>query len=69
MTKLTKFDPQNRKKDMTHDELRQYKVARNKPIPRERSGGNRQRFMNVVVEDDDNNDEEVNDYEFHTQTN
>ena len=76
MTKLKKFDPQNRKKDMTHDELREYRVARNKPVQKERSGGNRQRFMSMVSEEDtdlDDNDDvypyDITDNEFRTQTN
>jgi hypothetical protein len=75
MTKLKKFDPQNRKKDMSHEEMREYKVVRNKPIQKERSGGNRQRFMSMVSEEDtdlDDNDDVYpydTDNEFHTQNN
>lgn len=63
MTKLKKFDPQNRKKDMNHEELREFRV-RNKPIPKERSGANRQRFMNMVIDDEDESSDD-----FYTQTN
>ncbi len=59
MTKLKKFDPQNRKKDMSHEEMREYKVVRSKPVQKERSGGNRVRFISMVTEEDniDDNDD------------
>lgn len=53
MSKLKKFDPQNRKKDQSHEMLREYRRPKDKPIQKERSGANKQRFVKLIDENED----------------
>ena len=53
MAKLKKFDPQNKKKDQSHKENREYNGHKQpRPQEKEKSGANRQRFINMIENDE-----------------